>query len=101
MKGNCEICNHEIEIQMCCSGYQCGCMGQPVEPPVCSEECYYKYAIEIHGKDWKPKNPFQEWMQENFYYRRTDGSWWKGFSEKLSGKDLVQKLDEFKKLQDG
>jgi len=39
-KGFCEICNHEIEINMCCNGNMCGCMGLPTEPPVCSEECY-------------------------------------------------------------
>jgi len=25
----------------------CGCMGMPTEPPVCSEECYYKYMDKI------------------------------------------------------
>lgn len=42
MKGYCDICGTEIEVQMCCSGRECGCMGLPVEPPVCSEECYDK-----------------------------------------------------------
>lgn len=26
--------------QMCCSGRECGCMGQPIEPVVCSYKCY-------------------------------------------------------------
>ena len=26
--------------EMCCNGYQCGCMGQPVEPVICSPHCY-------------------------------------------------------------
>lgn len=39
MKGYCIICGTEIEIQMCCNGRECGCMGQPVEPPVCSSKC--------------------------------------------------------------
>jgi len=39
MKGYCEICNKEIEIRMCCSGHECSCMGQPIDPPVCSEKC--------------------------------------------------------------
>ena len=45
MKGHCEICETEIDIQMCCSSANadCGCMGMPVEPPVCSEKCYNKY----------------------------------------------------------
>ena len=44
MKGYCEICGDEIDVKMCCSGRDCGCMGLPVEPPVCSkEECWIKY----------------------------------------------------------
>jgi len=42
MKGSCEICEAEIDVQMCCGGYMCGCMGMPTEPPVCSKECYDK-----------------------------------------------------------
>lgn len=41
MKGFCEHCGTEIEISICCSGHECGCMGQPTEPPICSEYCYY------------------------------------------------------------
>lgn len=44
MLGSC-TCGKEIEITMCCSGYECGCMGLPTEPPFCSEECYEKYLI--------------------------------------------------------
>jgi hypothetical protein len=40
MKGYCIVCGKEIEVKMCCSGYDCGCMGQPTEPPVCSDVCY-------------------------------------------------------------
>jgi DNA-directed RNA polymerase subunit RPC12/RpoP len=43
MESNCAICDTEIEVEMCCSGYMCGCMGMPVDPPVCSDECYDKY----------------------------------------------------------
>lgn len=43
MKGFCEICEKEIEVKMCCNGWQCSCAGLPVEPPVCSNECYDKY----------------------------------------------------------
>lgn len=31
----------------CCSGRDCGCMGQPIHPPFCSEECLRKY----YGRD--------------------------------------------------
>jgi len=40
MKGYCIVCGNEIELTMCCSGRDCGCMGKPIDPPVCSSECY-------------------------------------------------------------
>lgn len=43
MKSNCDICGADIEVYMCCDGSMCGCMGMPVEPPVCSTECYDIY----------------------------------------------------------
>ena len=30
----------DYEPKMCCSGYMCGCRGQPTEPPVCSSDCW-------------------------------------------------------------
>jgi len=34
-------CDNEIpEPTMCCDGHECGCMGKPIEPPVCSEKCF-------------------------------------------------------------
>ena len=39
---DCLICGKPVpdyEPQMCCSGRECGCMGQPIEPCVCSIEC--------------------------------------------------------------
>ena len=27
----------------CCSGQDCGCMGFPIDPPFCSEECQKEY----------------------------------------------------------
>ncbi len=41
-KGYCKICEAEIEVRICCNAFDCGCMGQPVDPPVCSNECYDK-----------------------------------------------------------
>ncbi len=41
----CWNCN-EIEILepiTCCSGYECGCMGLPIDPPFCSEKCQNEY----------------------------------------------------------
>lgn len=25
--------------EICCSGFDCGCLGLPINPPVCSIEC--------------------------------------------------------------
>jgi len=42
---DCMVCNKvymDTEPQRCCNGWQCGCMGQPIDPVVCSQECYDK-----------------------------------------------------------
>lgn len=40
-------CNVEIEVNICCNAFDCGCQGLPTEPPFCSEKC------------------FDEWMKNN------------------------------------
>ena len=45
--GNCMICGVPIHVQMCCDGRECGCMGQPVEPPLCSSERCWNVFEEI------------------------------------------------------
>lgn len=50
-KGFCQ-CGTEIEVNICCSGHMCGCMGLPTEPPFCSGECYDKF---IESKEEKKK----------------------------------------------
>ena len=44
MEGFCYTCGKDIIVDMCCGGYQCGCMGQPIELPVCSTKCYDEYV---------------------------------------------------------
>ena len=38
------VCGSELDYEpmMCCSGKDCGCMGLPIDPPVCTKECYDK-----------------------------------------------------------
>lgn len=31
-----------VKIPRCCSGRECNCMGMPVDPNVCSDECLKK-----------------------------------------------------------
>ena len=48
---DCMVCGVEYygpEPQMCCSGRECGCMGMPIDPIICSEECY---NIGMHPKE--------------------------------------------------
>lgn len=60
MSSGCMICGGELgyEPQMCCSGRDCGCMGMPVDPPICSDECWARFAQInemkgiIHGYSW-------------------------------------------------
>jgi len=43
VKLNCWGCGEEFqgeEPKMCCSGHMCGCLGMPIDPIICSEECY-------------------------------------------------------------
>ena len=40
---DCQVCGKEYmgeEPKGCCSGRDCACMGQPIEPMVCSSECW-------------------------------------------------------------
>lgn len=40
---NCEVCGKVVpgfEYRYCCNLPDCGCGGKPVEPCVCSEECW-------------------------------------------------------------
>jgi hypothetical protein len=42
---SCMVCGTKFmgpEPRMCCSGRDCGCMGLPIDPIICSEECYEK-----------------------------------------------------------
>ena len=40
---DCEMCGKPLvnyDPKMCCSSFDCGCMGLPTNPPVCSGECW-------------------------------------------------------------
>lgn len=44
---HCIVCNKEFQGEepvMCCSGRDCGCMGMPIDPIVCSDECFNKLS---------------------------------------------------------
>lgn len=46
----CVICGSEVidyEPEYCCSGYMCGCMGKPIDPPIC-EACVIKESLSIN-----------------------------------------------------
>jgi len=58
-KGFCDVCGTEIEVRFCCSGHECGCMGQPIDPPVCSEKCWNVFFDPNRQKEepnFKPLN---------------------------------------------
>ena len=41
----CVVCGKEMpeyEPVYCCDGRECGCMGKPIEPPICNQECWNK-----------------------------------------------------------
>lgn len=50
----CIVCDKEVPDyipEYCCNGLECNCHGQPIEPPVCSEDCWNKLLS--MGKDIK------------------------------------------------
>lgn len=43
---NCRICKENYMGEYpkgCCDGKECGCMGLPIDPAICSEECWKKF----------------------------------------------------------
>ena len=45
---SCMVCSKDFKGEppiMCCSGIDCGCLGLPIEPIVCSKECYDNLPI--------------------------------------------------------
>lgn len=41
----CFVCGVDVpdyEPEYCCDGRECGCMGMPIEPPLCSKSCSEK-----------------------------------------------------------
>ena len=50
----CIVCGKSFvgEVPMyCCSGRDCGCMGMPLDPVVCSDECYLGVRNGEHFKN--------------------------------------------------
>lgn len=37
-----ELIKKNLVPRFCCNGDMCGCMGLPIYPPICSEECLIK-----------------------------------------------------------
>jgi len=43
---NCMVCGSTFESEeptFCCSGRDCGCLGMPIEPEICSDKCYEEF----------------------------------------------------------
>ena len=52
----CMMCGKDMpdyEPKMCCSGRECGCMGMPTNPPICSDECWDRLMNRRHR--WRVK----------------------------------------------
>jgi hypothetical protein len=51
----CFVCEKPVvgfEPEYCCSGQMCGCMGMPIYPPLCSQEC----SLRLHQGGRPPKD---------------------------------------------
>lgn len=70
---NCMSCGEEFEGEepkMCCSGYMCGCMGMPIDPIVCSIDCYYHLPMFSNLTDEERKNKIDEAYLNNPHIQR-------------------------------
>lgn len=51
VESTCDICDTPIILEYCCDGGQiwnenvCGCMGLPINPPICSKKCEELYFL--------------------------------------------------------
>lgn len=67
----------DYEPEYCCSGYMCGCMGMPIDPPLCVR-CFeriingrvkntYKTTVSTKGNTvytfWNRKTPYEKEME--------------------------------------
>lgn len=72
---NCMVCHTEFigdEPQMCCSGRDCGCMGMPTDPIVCSTECYDKLTNRTKETIINIDKPEVEGERDKQNYARID-----------------------------
>lgn len=65
----CVICGKpcaEYEPEFCCSGFECGCQGMPIEPCVCSERCWDAVfgGIGESFEDRRKKAGIPEWKEQ-------------------------------------
>lgn len=65
---DCLVCGKlvkDYDPKMCCSGFECGCMGMPTEPCACSEECYDKIMSGDYKKEPEELAPFEKESEVN------------------------------------
>ena len=63
IKYYCLGCDTELkdfEPKFCCSGLQeqCGCMGLPIDPPICDKECWERYMNKKNINKDQKQEPF-------------------------------------------
>jgi hypothetical protein len=64
----CIVCQTPVPSyvpEYCCDGRECGCYGQPIEPPLCSKECTDRlFSGEFLNKKEEPK-AVKMWVRIN------------------------------------
>jgi len=56
----CIVCKQDIQgydPEYCCSGLaeECGCMGRPTNPPICSDKCYQELICDQASRPYTPR----------------------------------------------
>lgn len=47
----CDVCDKPVygyEAQYCCNGRDCACGGRPLEPCICSKDCWNIFRENLH-----------------------------------------------------
>lgn len=118
----CMVCGEQFigyEPKMCCSGDNCGCMGLPIDPVVCSDVCYGKGMngglkkekletpiVEREKSQWVSVGDacaFSEYFRNNFDYYDCNSSGrvykWIDLSKPITAMTMKQIFDEWKQKQ--
>ena len=98
MSDNCIICYKPVEgyePKYCCSGHDCGCMGQPQEPCICSNECWDALMMDGPLEERREKAGIPLWQEPcDHEWKTIDESFSHEFGTEMIFREECQKCGE-------